>query len=43
MEESNVILEFVDPFEATKFALGYAEIYGKAKMIKKNHYIHHLC
>ena len=27
MEESNVILEFVDPFEATKFALGYAEIY----------------
>ena len=30
MEESNIILEFVNNFEATKFALGYAEIYGKA-------------
>ena len=30
MEESNIILEFVDNLEATKFALGYAEIYGKA-------------
>jgi hypothetical protein len=25
----HVVLEFVDKLEATKFALGYAEIYGK--------------
>ena len=31
MEESNIILEFVDKLEATKFVLGYAEIYGKQK------------
>ena len=31
MEESNIILEFVDNLEATKFALGYAEIYGKTE------------
>ena len=30
IEDSNVVLEFVNKFEATKFALGYAEIYGKA-------------
>ena len=30
IEGSNVILEFVNKLEATKFALGYAEIYGKA-------------
>ena len=26
----HVVLEFVDKFEATKFALGYTEIYAKA-------------
>jgi len=31
MEDSNVILEFTDKLEATKFVLGYAEIHGKAK------------
>ena len=31
MEESNIILEFTDKLEATKFALGYTEIYAKAK------------
>ena len=30
VRQSNIILEFIDKFEATKFALGYAEIYGKA-------------
>ena len=27
----HVVLEFVDNFEATKFALGYTEIYAKSK------------
>jgi hypothetical protein len=27
----HVVLEFVDKFEATKFALGYTEIYAKAE------------
>ena len=27
VRQSNIILEFVDKFNATKFALGYAEIY----------------
>ena len=31
IEDSNVVLEFVNKFEATKFALGYAEIYAKSK------------
>ena len=31
IKDSNVVLEFVDKFEATKFALGYAEIYGKSE------------
>ena len=28
--DSNVVLEVVNKFEATKFALGYAEIYAKS-------------
>ena len=31
VRQSNIILEFVDKFNATKFALGYAEIYAKSK------------
>ena len=31
VKKSNIILEFVDKFNATKFALGYAEIYAKSK------------
>ena len=32
VRQSNIILEFVDKFNATKFALGYTEIYhGKDK------------
>ena len=31
VRRSNIILEFVDKLEASKFVLGYAEIYGKAK------------
>ena len=31
MEGSNIVLEFINKFEATKFALGYAEIYGKSE------------
>ena len=31
VRRSNIILEFVDKFNATKFALGYAEIYAKSK------------
>ena len=27
----HVVLEFIDKLEATKFALGYTEIYAKAK------------
>ena len=27
VRRSNIILEFIDKFNATKFALGYAEIY----------------
>jgi hypothetical protein len=27
----HVVLEFVDKFEATKFALGYPEVYAKAE------------
>ena len=27
----HIILEFTDKLEATKFALGYAEIYGKSE------------
>ena len=31
VRRSNIILEFVDKFNASKFALGYAEIYAKSK------------
>ena len=31
VKHSNVVLEFIDKFEATKFALGYAEIYAKTE------------
>ena len=31
MDESNVILEFIDGKNATMFALGYAEIYAQTK------------
>jgi len=32
VRQSNIILEFIDKFNATKFALGYTEIYhGKNK------------
>ena len=32
VRRSNIILEFIDKFNATKFALGYTEIYhGKGK------------
>ena len=31
MEGSNIVLEFINKLEATKFALGYAEIYGKSE------------
>ena len=30
-KDHHVILEFTDKLEATKFALGYTEIYAKAK------------
>ena len=29
--EHHVVLEFIDKLEATKFALGYTEIYAKAE------------
>ena len=29
--EHHVVLEFIDNLEATKFALGYTEIYAKAE------------
>ena len=30
VKDSHIILQFVNKFEATKFALGYAEIYAKS-------------
>ena len=34
VRQSNIILEFVDKFNATKFALGYTEIYHGNKKPK---------